>query len=269
MEEIRATEQCSASLEQDTWQPRLAMKADVIADKKTRELTEGAATAVQAKHGDSCSAQRVQAGPTISTSFGMKAEPPALPRWDDVLVEKGAAAPKLCVSLAEMRTQTAAGGLLPAGTASTATRITFDQPLFWFCATEDNNLRTSNQYPTDYSSFWKMKVLQTKSMQTLVFDPGGFNGRLRACPFWGTWRALLCGEVLVWGPAGGDLGRCWHTEDLNIIFNRGQAIRIDCGRSLFPPKVRLIRGVVKISDGTRLWELGGKRMSGNVMKQGA
>ena len=42
-----------------------------------------------------------------------------------------------------------------------------------------------------------MKVLQTESMQTLMFDPGGLKGRLRACPFLGTWRALLCGEVLV------------------------------------------------------------------------
>ena len=52
MEEMRATEQRSASLEQDTRQPRLAMEADVTADEKTRERTEGAAAAVQAKHGD-------------------------------------------------------------------------------------------------------------------------------------------------------------------------------------------------------------------------
>ena len=30
-----------------------------------------------------------------------------------------------------------------------------------------------------------------------MFDPSGFTGRLRACPFLGTWRALLCGEVFV------------------------------------------------------------------------
>ena len=47
------------SLEQDVQQPRLAMEADVLVDKKTRERTEGAATAVQAKHEDSCSAKRV------------------------------------------------------------------------------------------------------------------------------------------------------------------------------------------------------------------
>ena len=44
--EIKATEQRSASLEQDAQEPRLAMEADVTADKKHRERTEGAAAAV-------------------------------------------------------------------------------------------------------------------------------------------------------------------------------------------------------------------------------
>ena len=91
-ESMRRANQRSASLEQDARQPRLATEADVKADKKTRERTKGAAAAVQAKHGDSCSAKRVYAGSTSSTSFGMKVEPPALPRLDDVLVDKGAAA---------------------------------------------------------------------------------------------------------------------------------------------------------------------------------
>ena len=72
-ENLNRTNQRLASLEQDARQPRLAMEADVPADKKTRERMEGAATAVQAKHGDSCSAKRVQVGPTCSTSFGVKA----------------------------------------------------------------------------------------------------------------------------------------------------------------------------------------------------
>ena len=66
-------------------QPHLAMEADVAVDKKTRERTESAATAVQAMHGDIFSANRVQAGPkTTSTSFGVKAEPPVVPCRDDV-----------------------------------------------------------------------------------------------------------------------------------------------------------------------------------------
>ena len=35
-----------------------------------------------------------------------------------------------------------------------------------------------------------------------MFDPGDCTGRLRACPFLGRWRALLCGQVFVWVPDG-------------------------------------------------------------------
>ena len=62
-----------ARLQQDARQPRLAMEADGQADTKTRERTEGAATAVQAMHGDSCSANRVDPGPkTTSISFAVR-----------------------------------------------------------------------------------------------------------------------------------------------------------------------------------------------------
>ena len=168
-------------------QPRLAMKVDMPTDTKTPERTEGAAAAVQAKHGDSCSAKRAQAGPTNSASFGNDfTGPPALPcSRDDALVDNGAAAPKSCISPLEMRISIASDGLLPVSTASTETTATFDQPCLWFCPTKEINLRTSNQYATDYSSFWKMKVLQTKSMKTLVFDPGGSTDHLHTCPFCG------------------------------------------------------------------------------------
>ena len=122
------------------------MEADVTEDKKTRERTEGASAVVQAKRGDSCSAKRVQAGPRSSTSFGIKAEPPALPRGDDVLVDIGTAAPNPCLSSVEVRTLTAADGLLPIGKASTATMTIFHQLPLWFCPTEAINLRTSVQY---------------------------------------------------------------------------------------------------------------------------
>ena len=114
-----------ASLEQNARQPRFAMDADVPADHKTRERAESAATAVQAKHGESCFAKRVQADQTCSTNFGVKVEPPTLPCRDDVLVENGAAALKSCLSPLEMRTPTAAGGLFP--TDKTSTAPTFDQ----------------------------------------------------------------------------------------------------------------------------------------------
>ena len=57
--EMRATDQREASQEQDARQLRLTMKVDWTANTKTRERTENAATAVQAMHGDSCTAQKV------------------------------------------------------------------------------------------------------------------------------------------------------------------------------------------------------------------
>ena len=139
-------EQCVARLEQDARQPRLTMEADGPANTKTRERMEGTATAIQAKHGDSFSDSRVDPGPkTNSTSFGVKAEPPALPRRDDVLVENGAAAPKSCLLSLEMRSPTAPGGLLPTGEASKATRTTFNQPPLRPYSTEETN---SKKTPT-------------------------------------------------------------------------------------------------------------------------
>ena len=58
-DETRVMDQHAASLEQDARQPRLAIVADGPVNTKTRERTEGAATAVQAVEGDSCTAQKV------------------------------------------------------------------------------------------------------------------------------------------------------------------------------------------------------------------
>ena len=93
---------------------------------KTRERTEGAATVVQAMHGDSCSATRVDPDPMCSTSFGDDCTGPPTPpcSGENALVDNGAAAPKSCPPSSEMRSPTAAGGLLPTGKASLATRTT-------------------------------------------------------------------------------------------------------------------------------------------------
>ena len=177
----RGTSQRAASLEYDARQPRLAMEADGPANTKTRERTEGAATAVQAMRGDSFSGRRVESGPkNNSTSVGMMAEPSALPCRDDVLVENGDASPKSCLPSLEMRSPTAAGGLLPTGEASTATRTTFNQPPLRFYLTEETdsktNLRTRILYVSyDDSSLPAAQscriVIETKSGE--IFDPGG------------------------------------------------------------------------------------------------
>ena len=204
----RSTDQRLTRLEHDARQPRLAMGADGPANTKTRERTEGAATAVQAMHGDGCSSNRVDPDPMCSTSFGDDCTgPPAPPcPGENALVDNSAAAPKSCLPPLEMRTTTAAGGLLPTGETSTATKTTFGQPTLRLCLTEETNLRTSTQLVSYNSSLWKnnllaalscRRVIETKYEQNRMFNPGGSKGRLRACPFLGAWRALLCGEVHV------------------------------------------------------------------------
>ena len=107
-----------------------------------------------------------------------------------------------------MRMPTLTGGLLSADMASTATRTTFDRPPLRFYSTEETNSKRSPiQYVLYYSSFfWRnnllaapscRRVVETKSGQNMVFDPGGSKGRLHAYPFLETWHALLCGEVYV------------------------------------------------------------------------
>ena len=134
-------DQCLTRLEHNARQACLAVVVDGPANTKTRERTEGAAKAVQAMHGESFSASRVDPGPkTTSTSFGVKDEPSALPCRDDVVVKSGAAAPKSCLPPLEMRTTTVAGGLLPTGETPTATKTTFDYSTVRFCQTEETTL---------------------------------------------------------------------------------------------------------------------------------
>ena len=191
------------------------MEADRHANTKTRERMEGAATAVQAMHGDSCTtAQKVQDGPKTSISFGGMAEPPDLPCKEDVLVEDGATSPESWLPSLEMRSSTAAGGLVPTGEASAATETTSNEPLLRFYATEETNPKEKKLWasiPSAWynSSFWKLlpapsglRVIETKPMQNRMFDPGGSQGHPRACPFLGSRRALVCGEVISGGEAG-------------------------------------------------------------------
>ena len=211
-EEMIMMDQHVTRLEHGARQPRLAMEADRQASTKTRERTEGAATAVQAMRGDCFSARRVESGPTTnSTSFGVKAKPPALPCRDDSVVECGAAAFESCLPSMEIRPSTAAGGLVPTGDASEASETTLNKPPLWFCLTEEADLKSKNSWTSvpsasyDSSSVFQernlsatpycRRVVDTKSGQNRTFDPGSSRGHFRACPFLGSWRALVCGEV--------------------------------------------------------------------------
>ena len=149
-----------------------------------------------------------------------QAEPPDLPCREDGLVEDGDTAPKSCLPSLKMRTTTAAGGLVPTDKTSTATETNFNQPPLRFCSTEETDLeaicnKTSTPYASyDSSSFWRLlaapycrRVVETQCRQNRTFDPGGSQGHLCACPFLGSWRALVCGEVIRAGVVGHELQR--------------------------------------------------------------
>ena len=93
------------------------MEANGQAETKTRERTEGAATAVQAMYGNICFVNRVDPDPMCSISFGDNCTGrPALPCLrENALVDNDTAALKSCLPPLKMRTTTAAGGLLSTG----------------------------------------------------------------------------------------------------------------------------------------------------------
>ena len=190
----------------------------MTSDKKTLKRPKGADAAERVIGVDNSFAQ-VDTGPIRLTSFSEDSNgPPALPcSRNDALVDEGAAAPKPCLSPVEMRTPTAAG-LLPAGTASTAMWTIISRQLpFWILG--ETKKRTS--WINNQLAPAGLRIIQTKSRQTLVFTPGGSTGRLRACPYMGTWCALLCGELFDRAPNGtrgwSVFSRCMAR---NIIFRK-------------------------------------------------
>ena len=234
LDEMRKMDENVTRLEHGARQPRLAMEADGQANTKTRERTEGTATAVQAMRGDGFSARRVEPDPTTnSTSFGVKAEPPALPCRDDVVVECGDAASESCLSSLEMRSSTAAGDLVPTGEAFKATETNYNQPPLRFCSTEETDHLEANCKKTSTSSAsydsssvfqernlsaitYCRRVVDTQSRQNRTFDPGGLQGHLRACPFLGPWRTSVRGEVIRAGAAGDKLQRFFGGNSLAL-----------------------------------------------------
>ena len=108
---VRIINQRRAGLEQlQAQQPRLAVKAGVLDNKKTCKSREDCA--LDGRLGD-ISSDRVHA-PMRLSSFGDQEyiEPPARPCRDDTLVNQGYEVPKPWLLPVEMRKSTPAGGLL-------------------------------------------------------------------------------------------------------------------------------------------------------------
>ena len=109
------------------------------------------------------------------------------------------------------------------------------------------------------------EVIQTKSRQTLIFDPGDSTGRLRAYPFSKTWRALLCGEILVWERLVAIWNIFWQDEDLGIPFfgvRYKQIVPIAVHHCFVHSQAGLNMPCRSMRAG------GGERMSENVMERG-
>ena len=163
-------DQHATSLEHGARQPRLAMKADGPANTKTRERTEGAAIAVQAMHGDSyTTAQKVQDGPKTSIGFGVISEPPDLLCREDVLVEDGATSPESCLPSLEMRSSTAAGGLVPTGETFTATETTVNKPLLQSYSSEENSKKKKKRTSTPYASYDSSSAFQESNLSAAPY----------------------------------------------------------------------------------------------------
>ena len=182
--EARNTNQRRAGLQHQAQQPRLAMKADVLEDKKIRESTEDFAQDGRLRDIPS---DRVH-DPMRLTIFGDQdyTETPALPCRDDALVNQGHEVAKPCLSPVEIRKSTSTGSLLHAGTTSiTKTQGTNFPPqlLSWsFRGTSEEKNNCTRQTFAKYNRSWHPKVIETKSRKNMVFDPGGLSGCLCGCP---------------------------------------------------------------------------------------
>ena len=169
------------------------------------------------------------------------------------MVDNGAVTPKPCLSPAEMRTRTATGCLLPVGTSSTAMRTIFPRPLGSWSLGETKKHTSRIKY--QLVPFWR-KTIQTKSKQTLVFDPGGSKGRLRVCPFFGN-----VARVVLWGSFL--FGACWYPR-LERVWQMHDA---EHHLSKESTSDSYVLGLIAVSspksadtwsskpDNTRLWEL--------------
>ena len=169
-----------------------------------------------------------------------------------------------------MRSSTAGGGVAPTGEASTASETTSNEPLLRFYETEEMNpegdskmedswtLTSSASY--DSNSFWRLsatpycrRVVDTKSEQKRIFDPGGSRGHLRACPFWGSWRVLVCGEVLRAGAAGDKLQRFFGGDSLTL--RRKAGFDTVPGKSLAVEGRSRLHGLEGRAEVTTSWRL--------------
>ena len=130
----------------------------------------------------------------------------------------------------------------------------------------------------DSSNFWRLfaapycyRVVDTKSSQNRIFDPGGSRGHLRACPVLGPWRALVYGEFLRAGAAGEELQRffsdeiCWLFEKRPVLMPRQDKVSPSRAARVYRNS-REDQRSRRHGDSRRL-EVRGERLSRSVMER--
>ena len=148
--------------------------AHIPTDTKTHTRTKDAEKH-RANHGDSCSAKKVDPDLMCLTSCGNDSTVPfTLPRcMGDAMVDKGAEEQTPCLLPMERRTLTAAGGLLPVGTASTAMRTIFLRPQFFLSFSEETKKSTTRT---------------TNQLAPLSLQMEGYSNEIKANSGIGSWR---------------------------------------------------------------------------------
>ena len=196
-------------------------------------------------HGDNCSATRVETGPkTNSTSFGMKAEHYALPCRDNVLVENGDVLPKSCLPSLEMRSPSAAGGLLPTGETSTAMKITFNRPPLRLYLTEETNLKTLTQVVSYDSSFWDIvaapsyrRVIRKNPYKTGRSIQAVFKVISAPTRFWDRGARCFVGRfMLELGEAAAFFGGSMIRDSKAFRSDTGEILRRMCSSNSLTPR---------------------------------
>ena len=140
------------------------------------------------------------------------------------MAESGNAVPKSCLPSLEIRSPTAAGGLVPTGETSTATETTDNESPLRLYSAEKTNLRRVQLYTP------RTTAVSSRRATGLLLSTAGGSLRQNPCKIglliqavrklisaparcWDR-GALGCGEVIRAGPAGDELQRFFGGDSL-------------------------------------------------------
>ena len=140
-----------------------------------------------------------------------------------LLVEEGATSPESCLPSLKMRSPTAAGGLLPTGEASTATRTTSNEKLLRLYATEEMNPEKDSKLENSWVSTAYILYDRAASGDCLLLPTAGGSMRLNPGEI-GLWiqavRKVTSAPAHFW-----DRGARWFVVRLYVMETAGGELR--------------------------------------------